>query len=281
MSAAPLRRPLHILLDLSGTLHIGDTPTPGAVAALGRLRAWLAGGSQQQGGSSATPARGSLRFCSNTTKASPAKLRQTLLAAGFAPHDVPEAALYTSLSAAARALAQLRQPALLLLSPSAMEVVHDEPGTEHFRPSPKRLPAELDAQERRRLEACTAVVVGLAPELMRAEWLDEAFRVLSGEYARPGEPSVERRIIATHRGESERRSAATGPPLSSVQPTTSGQRPTRRSQWALGRSSRRSRRPRASTQSARRSAASPRPSSSRAVCARCAAPSRSRASATS
>ena len=27
-----------ILLDLSGTLHVGSTPTPGAVAALGRLR---------------------------------------------------------------------------------------------------------------------------------------------------------------------------------------------------------------------------------------------------
>jgi ribonucleotide monophosphatase NagD (HAD superfamily) len=27
-----------VLLDLSGTLHVGQTPTPGAVAALGRLR---------------------------------------------------------------------------------------------------------------------------------------------------------------------------------------------------------------------------------------------------
>jgi ribonucleotide monophosphatase NagD (HAD superfamily) len=50
-----------VILDLSGTLHIGDEPTRDAVAALARLRG-------------AVP----VRACSNTTKESRARLGMLL-----------------------------------------------------------------------------------------------------------------------------------------------------------------------------------------------------------
>ena len=58
-----------ILIDLSGTLHIGNTPTPGAVEALHRLRH----------AASAPP----FRFCSNTSKESGVALGGRLRGMGF------------------------------------------------------------------------------------------------------------------------------------------------------------------------------------------------------
>ena len=62
-----------ILIDLSGTLHIGDTPTPGAVEALHRLRHVA----------SAPP----FRFCSNTSKESGVALGGRLRGMGFEVRD--------------------------------------------------------------------------------------------------------------------------------------------------------------------------------------------------
>lgn len=56
-----------LLVDLSGTLHVGDEPTPGAVHALGRLRA----------------ANVPFRLCSNTSKESTESIRKRLEAMGF------------------------------------------------------------------------------------------------------------------------------------------------------------------------------------------------------
>lgn len=56
-----------ILIDLSGTIHIGNTPTPNAVQALQRLRR------------AGVP----FRFCSNTSKESTEALCERLTQMGF------------------------------------------------------------------------------------------------------------------------------------------------------------------------------------------------------
>lgn len=56
-----------ILLDLSGTVHVGTTPTPDAISALQKLRL------------SAIP----FRFCSNTSKESVQSLSEKLKKIGF------------------------------------------------------------------------------------------------------------------------------------------------------------------------------------------------------
>lgn len=69
-----------LLIDLSGTLHVGSSPTPGAVAALRKLRA----------------ARIPFRFCSNTSKESKADLCTRLRHIGF---EVQDREIWTSLGA--------------------------------------------------------------------------------------------------------------------------------------------------------------------------------------
>lgn len=51
----------YLLLDLNGTVHIGDDPTPGALEALKRLRAASAGGTGNSG-QPGVPFQ--IRFCS-------------------------------------------------------------------------------------------------------------------------------------------------------------------------------------------------------------------------
>src|ERR1700683_3991183 len=87
----PQTRPLirAILIDLSGTLHIGNTPTPGAVEALQRLR------------HAAVP----FRFCSNTSKESTAALRGRLSGMGFEVRsEDPKEEVWTSIGAIKRRL---------------------------------------------------------------------------------------------------------------------------------------------------------------------------------
>ena len=78
----PQRRPdiKAVLIDLSGTLHIGSTPTPNAVSALQRLR----------------QARIPFRLTSNTSKESTSDLFERLSNMGF---DVRREELWTSLGA--------------------------------------------------------------------------------------------------------------------------------------------------------------------------------------
>jgi hypothetical protein len=81
MSSPPIRG---LLIDLSGTLHIGSTAVPGAVEALQRLRA------------SGMP----FRFCSNTSKESTSSLCQKLRRIGFdIPEEVERKEVWTSLGA--------------------------------------------------------------------------------------------------------------------------------------------------------------------------------------
>lgn len=81
-----------LLIDLSGTLHIGDTPTKDAVNALRRLR---------QAG---IP----FRFCSNTSKESTTALRERLTHMGFEIRsDGPKEELWTSIGAVKRRIEDL------------------------------------------------------------------------------------------------------------------------------------------------------------------------------
>lgn len=78
-----------LMIDLSGTVHVGDSPTPGAAQAIRRLR------------EAGVP----LRFVSNTSKESRSSLLAKLAKMQV---DVREAELYTSLSAV-RQLVDLKQ----------------------------------------------------------------------------------------------------------------------------------------------------------------------------
>ncbi|KAG0326752.1 Haloacid dehalogenase-like hydrolase domain-containing protein 2 [Dissophora globulifera] len=101
-----------VLIDVSGTVHVGDKLIPGAANALERLR------------SSGVP----FRFCTNTTQSSGDSLASHLRKLGL---DVHREEIFTSLSAC-RQLVQTRglRP-LLILEPDAQRefegIIHSEP----------------------------------------------------------------------------------------------------------------------------------------------------------
>ncbi|XP_049798008.1 haloacid dehalogenase-like hydrolase domain-containing protein 2 isoform X1 [Schistocerca nitens] len=146
-----------VLIDLSGTLHIEDEPTPGAVDALKRL---------QQSSLS-------LRFVTNTTKESRARLHGRLTKIGFTvrPEDI-----LSSLWAARELVERRGLRPLLLLDAQAEE---DFAGL--------GAPGEDEAD---------SVLVGLAPDKFNYEELNTAFRVLN-----KGGP-----LIAIHQGRYYKRS---------------------------------------------------------------------------
>ncbi|GAA5866865.1 hypothetical protein JCM1840_004296 [Sporobolomyces johnsonii] len=90
-----------LLIDLSGTLHVGDVPTPNANAALKRLR---------ESGIV-------LRFVSNTSKESRPSLLQKMEKMDL---DVREEELFTSLSAVRDLVLKRNLRPLYLLTPSAL-----------------------------------------------------------------------------------------------------------------------------------------------------------------
>ncbi|BGP16556.1 hypothetical protein JCM10213v2_004558 [Rhodosporidiobolus nylandii] len=90
-----------VLVDLSGTLHVADAPTPGAADALKRLR----------------EAGVALRFVSNTSKESRPSLLQKMKKMEL---DVREEELFTSLSAVKDLVAKRNLRPLYLLTPSAL-----------------------------------------------------------------------------------------------------------------------------------------------------------------
>lgn len=150
-----------ILIDLNGTLHVGDEPTPGAVEALKRFSIWIVFESNhvhfvwffsllrlKQNPNI------SVRFVTNTTKESKQTLLSRLQNCGFeniSPND-----LYTSLSAAEHYVRTNNLRPFYLLSDDALNDFADidqfETGTEN------------------------AVVVGLAPDRFHYEKLNDAFR---------------------------------------------------------------------------------------------------------
>jgi len=127
-----------VLIDLSGTLHVGDDAVPGAVEALQRLR-----GAGLQ-----------VKFVTNTTKESRASLHTRLTNIGFTLHPQE---IFTSLSAASDLLKKKRLKPYFLVEDEALE---DFKGLTSFEGSPN------------------CVVVGLAPQKFNRLHMNEAFRVL-------------------------------------------------------------------------------------------------------
>lgn len=128
-----------ILIDLSGTLHVENTPTPNAVTSLATLR-------QQR--------NLEIRFVTNTTKESRASLVTRLRGIGFGIQDDE---IVSSLSVAREFVRNAGLNPFLMLSESAME---DFSGlTNENKPR-------------------DAVVVGLAPEKFDYATMNEAFHWL-------------------------------------------------------------------------------------------------------
>ncbi|VDB91031.1 unnamed protein product [Peniophora sp. CBMAI 1063] len=175
----PARPPLRaLLIDLSGTLHVGNEATPGAVHALGRLRA----------------ANIPFRFCSNTSKESTESMRKRLEAMGFSGEGgIRSEELWTSIGVIGGVLRQrgIRRP-LILASESAKEdIIHHLPD-DH--------PDESQPHD--------AVVMAFAPSQLSYEYLDAAFRVLVGEHtsqhdtqfsAKLGDGRERAPLLVTHR----------------------------------------------------------------------------------
>lgn len=177
----------NILIDLNGTCHIGDKPTLGAVEAMRKLRA-----AQQK-----YQGRLNIRFCSNTSKESSQSLLSRLRRVGFGADLVTAHDVFTSLDAAIRLVSRRGLRPLLLLSQSAQSSfrANADIGERCFFADPELDPAKMSDNEKSQLRSCTAVVIGLCPELMTQRWLDECFRLLSGEYGRMKSVA----LIATHR----------------------------------------------------------------------------------
>jgi HAD superfamily hydrolase (TIGR01458 family) len=89
------------LMDLSGTVHIGDTPTPSAIEALEKLRR----------------SKLKVKFVTNTTKESVRSLLARLKRIGF---DVSSGDIYSSLSAAKQLIHKQHLRPHLMLHPDAM-----------------------------------------------------------------------------------------------------------------------------------------------------------------
>ncbi|KIK22472.1 hypothetical protein PISMIDRAFT_29675 [Pisolithus microcarpus 441] len=155
-----------LLVDISGTLLTGSSPTPGAARALARLRA----------------ARVPFRFCSNTSKESTQEICRRLAEAFM--HVFP-GEVWTSVGALKGVLrdAGVQRP-YTLLSPSARaECLGIDSG------------ATNDHSQDDTVEPYDAVVVGLAPSVFDYEHLNTAFRILVREHenerrrADPSSPS--------------------------------------------------------------------------------------------
>ncbi|RKP14155.1 HAD-like domain-containing protein [Piptocephalis cylindrospora] len=131
-----------VLVDLSGTVHIGGKVVGGAIEAVEQLR----------------QANIPFRFCTNTTKESKAELVNRLDSLGI---SVREEEVFTSLTACAHLLRkrQYKNP-FYLLTDSAREEVHHQYGS-------KPTAEENDA-----------VVVGLSPSHFNYPALNKAFRIL-------------------------------------------------------------------------------------------------------
>ncbi|KAF7433774.1 hypothetical protein PC9H_005739 [Pleurotus ostreatus] len=145
------QRPLitALLIDLSGTIHVGSQPTPGAVEAIAKLR------------DHGVP----FRFCSNTSKESTAAAKWRLTQMGIEVRDGSTQELWTSIGAVKRYLQSLgvRLP-FLLLSESAKEEIGTLPGHDNAG-------------------SYDAVVVGLAPNDFDYDHMNTAFRILTGEHS--------------------------------------------------------------------------------------------------
>lgn len=161
-----------LLIDLSGTLHVGTQATPGAALAITRLR----------------EAGVHLRFASNTSKESRGSLLLKMKDMGM---DVREEELFTSLDAV-RVLVERRGlrcvPSSLTHSPDPqLSLVPTVPRPLYLLTESARsdFPSSLPPHD--------SVVVGLAPSKLNYSNLNEAFRLLSSATSKSNIS-----LIATH-----------------------------------------------------------------------------------
>jgi HAD superfamily hydrolase (TIGR01458 family) len=136
-----------VLIDLSGTLHIEDQVIPGCVEALKRLR------------SSVNP-KFHLRFVTNTTKESRARLASRLTRLGF---DISENEMHTSLSVARDLVVKNSLNPLLFLEPEAME--------------------EFEFLQAKGNDKKDSVLIGLNPDKFDYKHLNEAFHLIKDHRA--------------------------------------------------------------------------------------------------
>ncbi|KJA14471.1 hypothetical protein HYPSUDRAFT_208695 [Hypholoma sublateritium FD-334 SS-4] len=169
-----------LLLDVSGNLHVGSTPTPNAVDSFHRLR------------QSSIP----FRLCSNASKESTATLVKLLDEMGFGISELlpgkdgsgdgsnkvfPPNLVWTSIGAVAQVLKGmgLKRPFFLLSDSARQEVVNAI-----------RQKSDSQPGEEPRVATYDSVVVGLSPRHFDYPSLNTAFRILKGEISATDPPDV-------------------------------------------------------------------------------------------
>lgn len=164
-----------LLIDLSGTLHVGSSSTSGAIAALHKLRA----------------AKIPFRFCSNTSKESKSDLYNRLRQIGF---DVNIRELWTSLGAVKSLLDEksLKRSVVLVYSQSVKILIKAKCSPFVLLSDSARaecIPDDNDEHE----QNYDCVVVGLSPPHFTYQTLTTAFRILKSPSNTPTP------LIATHK----------------------------------------------------------------------------------
>lgn len=177
-----------ILIDLSGTLHIGNNPTNGAVAALQRLR------------NSRIP----YRFCSNTSKESTRHLESRLRGMGFEINltDGADREVWTSLGAAAQLAKDRRLKRCVLLQRRTIYPLISW----FYRPfylltESARAEFESESSQSAEDDPYDSVIIGYAASSLHYDNLNKAFRILRGEHpsTSSNDPPAKVPFIATHR----------------------------------------------------------------------------------
>ncbi|KAI9632486.1 HAD-like domain-containing protein [Dioszegia hungarica] len=152
-----------LLIDLNGTVHVGNDPTPRAAEAIAKLRR----------------AHIPFLFCSNNTKESTKDAVQRLADMGISAETEE---VMTSLGACRQLVDDQKLRPYLLLSPSAKE---------EFAHLPVVRPDEHDS-----------VILGQHPPSLSYEALNKAFRILKGEPIahdqNPNRPDRKPLLIAPH-----------------------------------------------------------------------------------
>ncbi|KAI9230114.1 MAG: Haloacid dehalogenase-like hydrolase domain-containing protein 2 [Piptocephalis tieghemiana] len=144
-----------VLIDLSGTIHVGSKAVEGAALAIDQLR----------------QANIPFRFCTNTTKESKADLIDRLNHLGIPIHAEEE--MFTSLTACAYLIKkrQFKNPFYLLSDSARREVDRlskvSTPQSESLTPEHEKSEDQHDV-----------VVVGLSPNDFNYETLNKAFRII-------------------------------------------------------------------------------------------------------
>lgn len=173
-----------VLIDLSGTLHIGNDAIPGAREALKRLRS-VAIGQQGEG-----KRRLAIRFLTNTSTKSVAQLLDQLNDECTLGFSVSADEMVTSIKATADYVREHCLNPLCLMEDTSDFLVQDN-DRKNPKDTAKRQPRPSAPYIPGKQKPYDSVVVGLAPSQFYYEQLNRAFRVLLEH------PS---NLIAVHRG---------------------------------------------------------------------------------